>query len=81
MGVLLTDVDDSLELRVLALLDQKPEGLDMKEAGCDQTDVVSELSESLGRAGLMKMSVALERVQFRIILPLGKVHCTGKGTP
>jgi hypothetical protein len=30
--VLLIDVDDSLELRVLALLDQKPEGLDMKDA-------------------------------------------------
>jgi len=31
--VLLMEVADSLELRVLALLDQKPDGLDMKDAG------------------------------------------------
>lgn len=76
----LTELFDSLELLVLALLDQNPDGRDTRDAGCDQMDVASELSE-LRWAGLIKTSVVLDLVQLRIIFPLGKVHWTGSGTP
>jgi hypothetical protein len=64
-----------LELLVLALLDQNPEGRDIKDAECDQTEVTSELSESRGSlAELINTSVLFDLLQFNINFPLGKVH-------
>lgn len=61
---------DSFEL--LDPTDKKSDGLDNTEPVKDRTEVASELIESRGlAAGLMNLSVLLDRLQFKIILPLG----------